>query len=107
MPIDVIDKGQLPPSSTSPTEYPKVFRNWWGQTKNQRGRLIIVEECKQARAWVIPASEAEPALSSTRTGLSLGNSECRQMGPVPLPGPLGSIGSKHQLMEMLCSILNI
>ena len=28
------------PSSTSVTEYPKVFRNWWGQTKNQRGRLI-------------------------------------------------------------------
>ena len=27
-------------SSTSVTEYPKVFRNWWGQTENQRGRLI-------------------------------------------------------------------
>ena len=38
--IDVIDKGQLPPSSTSMTEYPKVFQNWWGKTKNQRGRLI-------------------------------------------------------------------
>ena len=38
--IDVIDKGQLPLSSTSVTEYPKVFRNAWGQTKNQRGRLI-------------------------------------------------------------------
>ena len=40
MQIDVIDKGQLPPSSTSTTEYRKVFRNWWGQTKNQRERLI-------------------------------------------------------------------
>ena len=28
-------------------------------------------------------------------------------GQVPLPGPLGSIWSRHQLVEMLCSILNI
>ena len=38
------------------------------------------------------------------TGLSLGCDECRQMGPVPLPGPLGSVGSKHQLVDMLCPI---
>ena len=38
--IDVIDKGQLPPSLTSVIEYPKVFRNCGSQTKNQRGRLI-------------------------------------------------------------------
>ena len=50
---------------------------------------------------------AEPALTSTSTGLSLGCGECGQMGPVPLTCPLGSVGSKHQLVEMLCPILNI
>ena len=60
MPIDVIDKGRLPPSSTSTTEYPKVFRNWWGQPKNQRGRIIDFFYVNLFP--LIPACTARPGL---------------------------------------------
>ena len=56
----------------------------------------------------IPApAAAESVLLSTSTACHLVCGGRRGMGRVPLPGPLGSVGSKRQLVEMLCSILNI